>query len=62
MTDIDRVKRVIRARCSDAIATSDIDLIEAALTGGDAIAEVLERVVDVVDAIATRLDALEEAA
>ena len=50
---------VIRARCSDTIAASDISLIEAALTGGDAIAEVLERIEDVLAAMDERLTASE---
>jgi hypothetical protein len=60
-SDLDHTIRVIRARCSDALAPSDLDLIEAALTGGDAIAEVLERIEDVLDAMDERLETMEEA-
>jgi hypothetical protein len=70
--DADHAIRVIRARCSDAIAPSDLDQIEAALTGRDdemLSREVAERIVEVIDALETRvvamdsrLDAMEEGA
>lgn len=59
--DTDHVIRVIRARCSDTLDPSDIDLIEAALTGSDAIAEVLARIDDVFAAMETRLETVEDA-
>ena len=46
------------ARCSDAFAPSDLAAVEAALSGGDAIAEVLERTAEVIDAMDERLTAL----
>lgn len=63
--DLDRAIRVIRARCSDAIAPGVLDLVEAALTGDgpDAISrEVAELVVEVIDAMSERLDRIEQAA
>jgi hypothetical protein len=61
--DADRVIRLIAARAPE-IAPSDRDLIAAALSGGEAMIsrEVAERIVEVIDALAAKLDGIEEAA
>ena len=63
MTDADRIIRLNAARAPE-IAPSDISLIAAALSGGEAIIsrEVAERIVEVIDALAAKLDGIEEAA
>jgi hypothetical protein len=60
MTDIDRVIRLISARCPE-FAPSDRALVEAALNSDamDAIGEVLERIEDAFAAVETRLVAME---
>jgi hypothetical protein len=63
MNVTDRIVRIIRARCSDALTPSDLDLVEAALNGSDATvaisSEVGERIAEVLDALNERLAATE---
>ena len=63
MTSVDAVMRVIRARCSDALAPSDLLAVEAALSGRDDVAvlvDVADRIEDVLAAMAQRFDRIEE--
>jgi hypothetical protein len=62
-SDLDRIIRLIAARAPE-IAPSDLALIAAALSGGEAMIsrEVAERIVEVIDALAAKLDGIEEAA
>ena len=56
--DADHAMRVIRARCGDMLAPSDLALVERALNGGEAVpGEVLERIGDFLDALDERLAA-----
>jgi hypothetical protein len=60
--DADYAIRVIRARCSDTFAPSDLLAVEAALNSddGEALArEIAERIADVLDALDERLAATE---
>jgi hypothetical protein len=59
--DADHVIRIIRARCSDTLAPSDLLAVEAALNGDDvALArEIAERIAEVLDALDERLAATE---
>jgi hypothetical protein len=61
MTDIDRVIRLISARCPE-FTPSDRALVEAALNSDamDAIGEVLERIEDAFAAVETRLARMDE--
>jgi hypothetical protein len=63
MNVTDRIVRIIRARCSDVLAPSDLDLVEAALNSSYATvaisSEVAERIAEVLDALDERLAATE---
>jgi hypothetical protein len=60
--DADHAIRIIRARCSDALAPGDLDLVEAALNRNAVetiTREVAERIAEVLAAMETRFAAME---
>ena len=58
--DIDQVARLIAARCPE-LTPSDLSAVEAALSGGEAMIsrEVAEGILEVLDLMEQRLEAME---